>query len=224
MKRSYLHFIVKVSFIHFAIVLFSCDFQSNNTSEMKRSNFENSLNALKNQDEFSNQILVTAHRGDWRNAPENSLLAMKFSIEKGVDIMETDLKMTRDSILILMHDKTLDRTTTGKGYVKDWTLDSIQRSITLRNGYGEPTPYNVPTLEEALLFAKGKIIIDLDKSYPYIKEAYNIAKKTNTLDQVIFRVNDNWEVFNSKYKDFIDEIHYMPLVWWNTEKPIKIYI
>jgi glycerophosphoryl diester phosphodiesterase len=176
------------------------------------------MQIYKNRQKYSEYIMITAHRGDWRNAPENSLLGMQFCIDKGVDVMETDLKLTKDSVLILMHDETLDRTTTGSGFVKDWTMDSI-KTLHLRNGYGEPTPYRVPTLREALVFAKGKILLDLDKSYSYLRLAYNIAKETNTINQTIFRVNDNWEIFNVKFGDIASEIHYMPLVWWNTAKP-----
>ena len=63
-------------------------------------------------------ILVIAHRADWRSACENSILAIENAIEMGVDMIEIDLKKTSDNELILMHDHTLDRTTTGTGYVK----------------------------------------------------------------------------------------------------------
>ena len=59
-------------------------------------------------------ILVVSHRADWRNAPENSLQAIQNCIDMGVDMVEIDLKRTKDGHLILMHDKTIDRTTTGK--------------------------------------------------------------------------------------------------------------
>ena len=168
----------------------------------------------------NSQINIAAHRGDWRNYPENSIEGLKSCIDMGIDIMETDLKMTKDSILILMHDETLDRTTNGSGFVKDISLDSIKK-LNLKNGYGFKTPYKIPTLKEALLSAKGKINIDLDKSYSYIQKAFEIVKETQTLNQVIFRVDDSWDVFNAKHSNIIPEINYMPLVWWNTKDPIK---
>ena len=66
-------------------------------------------------------IMVVAHRGDWRNAPENSIQAVLNCIEMGIEIVEIDIRMTKDSQLIVIHDKTLDRTTTGKG--KNFGLD-----------------------------------------------------------------------------------------------------
>lgn len=61
------------------------------------------------------KVLVVAHRGDWRNAPENSLQAFQNCIAMGVDMIEIDLKMTKDNQLVIMHDNTIDRTTDGKG-------------------------------------------------------------------------------------------------------------
>ena len=108
------------------------------------------------------QILVVAHRGDWRFAPENSLAAIEHSIAVGVDVVELDLQMTKDSVLIVMHDGTLNRTTTGKGKVSEWTVDSI-KTLKLKNGCAIKTMHSVPTLEEALLAAKGKVLVNLGK-------------------------------------------------------------
>ena len=71
-------------------------------------------------------VLVASHRGDWRNACENSLEAIENAINMGVDIVEIDLARTKDGQLILMHDDKVDRTTTGKGWVKDLTLEEIK--------------------------------------------------------------------------------------------------
>ena len=78
-------------------------------------------------DPASEYVVVASHRGDWRNYPENSIPAIESVIRMGVDIMELDLKLTKDSVLVLCHDHTIDRTTTGRGRVCDITYDSIQR-------------------------------------------------------------------------------------------------
>lgn len=78
-------------------------------------------------------VIVVSHRADWRNFPENSLEAIESAIRMGVDVVELDLQRTKDGKLILMHDSKLDRTTTGKGKVSDWTLDSI-KTLWLKNG------------------------------------------------------------------------------------------
>ena len=86
---------------------------------------------LMNRDQSS--VIVVAHRGDWRNFPENSLEAIDNAVRMGVDIVELDVKKTKDGELILMHDRALDRTTTGKGLVSEATLDYI-RGLKLKNG------------------------------------------------------------------------------------------
>ena len=93
----------------------------------------------------SGKILVAAHRGDWRNACENSLEAIENVIQMGVDIVEVDLARTKDGQLILLHDKTLNRTTTGEGKPEDHTLAEI-KELYLRNGCNIKTIYKVPTL------------------------------------------------------------------------------
>ena len=75
----------------------------------------------------SKNVVVASHRGDWRNYPENSIAAIESVIVMGVDIMELDLKLTKDSVLVLCQDRTNDRTTSGKGRVCDITYDSIRR-------------------------------------------------------------------------------------------------
>ncbi len=64
--------------------------------------------------------------GNWRSAPENSTAAIDSAIAMKVDIVEIDIQKTKDGQLILMHDNTLDRTTTGKGEIKNWTLADIK--------------------------------------------------------------------------------------------------
>lgn len=75
-----------------------------------------------------------------------------------------------------MHDNTLDRTTTGHGKISDQTLNDVKK-LKLRNGLGIHTRHTVPTLEEALLLAKDKIMINLDKAYPLFDEVYELLEK-----------------------------------------------
>ena len=142
-------------------------------------------------------VIVVSHRADWRNFPENSLEAIESAIRMGVDVVELDLQRTKDGKLILMHDSKLDRTTTGKGKVSDWTLDSI-KTLRLKNGCNIKTIHKVPTLEEALLAAKGKIMINLDKADRYFDQVYELLQKTGTTEQIIMK--------------YLDEVIYMPIV------------
>jgi|SaaInl6LU_22_DNA_1037377.scaffolds.fasta_scaffold06181_7 glycerophosphoryl diester phosphodiesterase len=165
-----------------------------------------------------NDIFIIAHRGDWRNAPENSLQAIENCIKMGVDIVEIDVHKTKDNQLVVIHDETLNRTTTGKGKISEWTLDSL-KTIYLRNGAGHPTHHKIPTLEEALLTAKGKILINLDKCYEYFDQVYAIMKRTETVNQVIIKAFDKTylEVRNDLGIK-LDSIIFMPVINLDKQK------
>lgn len=162
-------------------------------------------------DRDKSSVIVVAHRGDWRNFPENSLAAIDNAIKMGVDAVELDVQRTKDSVLILMHDYTLDRTTTGKGRVSEVTYDSI-RNLKLKNGCAIKTIHDVPTLEEALEHAKGKIMVNLDKADRYFEQVYALLEKTGTTDQVIMKGTKSVEDVKALYGDYLNEVIYMPIV------------
>ena len=159
----------------------------------------------------TDKVLVVAHRGDWRFAPENSIAAIEHSIAVGVDIVELDLQMTKDSILIIMHDGTLNRTTTGKGNVRDWTLDSI-KTLKLKNGAGIHTKHQVPTLEEALMVAKGKVLLNLDTADRFFDQIGPVLEKPGTAKQIVMKGAKPASDVMSLYGKYLDEILYMPVV------------
>ena len=164
-----------------------------------------------------NKVMVTAHRGDWRNAPENSLRAFEYAAAMGVDVVELDLNQTKDSVLVIMHDQTIDRTTNGKGKPADYTLAEI-RKFSLRNGLGRVTRNPIPTFKEVMLALKGKsVMVNLDKSYPYYREAFAVLKETGTLKQAVFKAEVTYPVLKERYATLIDSIIYMPVV--NLDKP-----
>lgn len=157
------------------------------------------------------KVMVVVHRGDWRHAPENSIAAIEHCIEIGADIVELDLQLTKDSVLIVMHDATLNRTTNGKGKVSEWTMDSI-RKLQLKNGCGIKTVHKVPTLEEAMLAAKGKILVNLDKADTYFDLLLPILRKTGTASQVIMKSNRTSSDVLSAFGEGYKEVIYMPKI------------
>ncbi|KQR67476.1 glycerophosphodiester phosphodiesterase family protein [Pedobacter sp. Leaf176] len=176
---------------------------------LKAQNPDKKLAAVFNRN--NKEILVAAHRGDWRNAPENSLKALLNSIEKGFDVMELDVKMTRDSQMVVMHDNTIDRTTNAKGKVSDYTLDEILK-FKLKNGLGRVTPHGIPTMKEMMLAAKGKIIINVDKGNDHLKEVFKVLEETGTLNQSIVNVGDNIDYAKLKSAERIPEQAYLMVV------------
>jgi glycerophosphoryl diester phosphodiesterase len=114
-----------------------------------------------------------------------------------------------------MHDKTLDRTTNGTGNILEWTYDSL-KTIRLRNEQlGRVTRHEIPTLEEAMMVAKGKILVNLDKGADYMDLAYKILVKTGTVDQVIMKGGKSVAQVKEQYGSLLDKIIYMPVVTEN---------
>ncbi len=166
------------------------------------------------QNSTSNNVLVVAHRGDWRNAPENSIKAIENCIAMQVDIVEIDVRKTKDDKLVLMHDATIDRTTNGKGKVSDYTLDELQQFYLKDNQGGKNAAvsiYKIPTLEDALLAAKGKVMLNLDKSYGLLKEIAPLLKKTGTFDHVILKGGISAKQFLDDISFISEPIFFMPI-------------
>lgn len=156
-------------------------------------------------------VLVVAHRAEWRFAPENSLAAINRSIEMGVDVVEVDVRRTADGVLVLMHDATLDRTTTGRGNIATWSYDSLQ-TLFLKSGCGGKTRHKIPTLQEALLAVKGKIMINLDKADSYFAQIYPLLEQTQTTNQVIIKGAKDASEVKRLYGEYLDKVIYMPVV------------
>lgn len=115
--------------------------------------------------------MVSAHRGGpYPGFPENAIETFANVIEHTPTIIELDVAMTKDSVLVLMHDDALDRTTNGTGKVEDVTYEYIQ-SLLLEDNDGNLTEFKVPTLKEALTWSKGKVLltVDIKQSVPFEK-------------------------------------------------------
>jgi len=162
-------------------------------------------------DTSSKSVLVASHRGDWRTFPENSLPAIRSAIDKGVDIIEIDLKMTSDSMLILMHDASIDRTTTGRGRVCDITFDSICK-VSLRAGQGAPTHWKVPTLEEALLLCKGRAVVNIDQGFQFYDRIHPLLERTGMLGQTLIKGRLAASEVESVFSAYSENCLFMPII------------
>ena len=162
-------------------------------------------------DTSSKSVLVASHRGDWRTFPENSLPAIRSAIDRGVDIVEIDLKMTSDSMLILMHDASIDRTTTGRGRVCDITFDSICK-VSLRAGQGVATHWKVPTLEEALLLCKGRAVVNIDQGFQFYDRIHPLLERTGMLGQTLIKGRLTASEVESVFSAYSENCLFMPIV------------
>lgn len=163
-------------------------------------------------DPKSDKVLVITHRGDWRNFPENSVPAIESVIQMGADIVEIDLKMTKDSVLVLCHDKKLDRTTTGKGLVSDYTLSEI-KAMRLKRAHGVATDsLRMPTLEEALTVCKDRILVNLDHAWDYYDAAMAVVARLDMSDQVLMKGKRTDAEVREKLAGHEVNMMYMPII------------
>ena len=160
----------------------------------------------------SRKVLVACHRGDWRNYPENSIPAIESVIRMGVDIMEFDLKLTKDSVLVLCHDHTIDRTTSGKGRVRDITYDSIRR-CKLRRAHNVVTDsLRMPTLREALKACKDRIVVNIDQGYEYYDLVLAVTEELGVTEQILIKGKRAPEIVAAKFAEHPRNMMYMPII------------
>lgn len=123
----------------------------------------------------ASSVLVIAHRGgSFPDIPENTLSNFRMAIQQGTDIIEVDLRSSRDGQILIMHDETLDRTTNGSGNVSDFTLKELKQ---LDAGGGE----RIPTFVDLLKIIEGtraKLLLDIKKG-PLL----NIGKVITLIEQ-----------------------------------------
>lgn len=107
--------------------------------------------------------LVSAHRGGPQpKFPENCIATFENTLKHTYAIMEIDPRYTKDGEIVVHHDATLDRTTTGKGRVADMTLQELKK-LRLKDTQGIVTDFQIPTLDEVLRWAHGKTVLVLDQ-------------------------------------------------------------
>ena len=165
-------------------------------------------------------VIVVAHRADWRNFPENSLEAIQSSIDMGVDMLEIDVQRTKDGVLMLMHDHNLDRMTNGSGNIAETTWKEISK-LNLKDHQGNLTEYKVPTLEQALLLCKDRIMINLDKADRYFDEVFALLEKTGTTNLIVMKGGQPANQVKEKFGTYLDKVIYMPVVTINNVESEK---
>ena len=179
-----------------------------------------SFTLLREKENKNEYVWVAAHRGDWIYAPENSIPALEHAIFFGADMIETDVRLTKDGKIIMMHDYSVDRTTDGKGTIADLTFEEIQK-LHLRNNFGGMTDLKVPTLEEYIQVAKDQILLYLDKAGydlpgheqgDLVKELLKILKTHNVLEQSVFVLDWPYSKAKEIFGDDLKKVIYVPVI------------
>ena len=121
--------------------------------------------------------------------PENCLATFENTLSRTWAILEIDPRYTKDSAIVLMHDPTLDRTTTGHGKVADYTLAELSK-LRLKDTDGQVTEYTIPTLGETLEWAKGKTVLIIDqKDVPIAARVEEIRKHKAESNAMVMAYN-----------------------------------
>ncbi|WP_046756993.1 glycerophosphodiester phosphodiesterase [Kordia jejudonensis] len=143
------------------------------------------------------KLTVTGHRGAAGLSPENTLASIQKAIELKVDRVEIDVHQTKDSVIVIIHDNSINRTTNGKGKIKNLTYEELQQ-------FNIEDSLTIPTLKEALkvIDKRAKLLIEIKEGndyYPNIeKRILSIIKEYDA---------ENWCIIQSFEDEIIEEIH-----------------
>jgi len=107
-------------------------------------------------------VVVVAHRGFSGVAPENSMVAFKKAIEVGSDMIELDVRLSKDGEVVVVHDESVERTTNGKGRVIDLTVDELKKLDAGSKFQPSFSGEQIPTLKEVLQLAYGQIKVNIE--------------------------------------------------------------
>ncbi|WP_257666166.1 glycerophosphodiester phosphodiesterase family protein [Parapedobacter tibetensis] len=135
------------------------------------------------------KTIISGHRGTVElGLPENSVAGFETVLEHTPAIFEIDPRLTKDSVIILLHDATLDRTTNGTGKALDHTWAELQQ-LRLKDKDGNLTEHRIPTLAEAIEWARGKTILNLDHKDVPLEMIAEIIKQHDAYSFVMVTVH-----------------------------------
>lgn len=159
----------------------------------------------------SDKFWVCAHRAntlkgltDGSNmAPENSIKAIEMAVEQGAHMVEIDIRVTSDKEFVIMHDKSVTRTTNGSGNVSSLSLADIKK-LSLKDNAGKVTEHKIPTLKEALEAGRGKVFYNIDLggmlsegwTKDDTKRLVSLVKENHMIYRVLFYIGSNQTVGN----------------------------
>lgn len=141
---------------------------------------------------------IYAHRGASGYAPENTLDAFALAIEQGADGVELDVRFTKDKQVVVIHDRTIDRTSNGQGAVADYTYEELLAFDFGCKFYGERRGVKLPLLEDVfkLMAPAGMTVnVEIKDSDPAIcAECHKLASKCGMTDKVIYSCFDHLQL------------------------------
>ncbi|CAN7703452.1 glycerophosphodiester phosphodiesterase family protein [Mesorhizobium sp. LjNodule214] len=154
------------------------------------------LDRFEHANQWRDHVMVAAHRAGSMQAgktlyPENSIAAVEGSIALGAEIVEVDIRRSKDGAFVVMHDSWLDRTTNCKGEVVNYTVAELKRCRLVIEGTGAVTKETVSTLREMLMATRDRILINLDNKLDVqaLPGMIAAARELGMAEQVIVKEN-----------------------------------
>ena len=134
--------------------------------------------------------IISGHRGGIVGGfPENAIESFENTLKHTAAFFEIDPRLTKDSVIVLMHDATLDRTTNGTGKISDYTWAELQQ-FRLKDIEGKVTDFRIPMLEAVIEWARGKTILNLDIKDVPLEMYVSIIKRMKAEAFVILTVHN----------------------------------
>ena len=135
------------------------------------------------------KTVISGHRGTVEQGlTENSIEGMEAVLQHTPAFFEIDPRLTKDGVVVLMHDATLDRTTTGTGKLADRTWEEVKH-LRLKDRNGRATDHRIPTLDEAIEWARGKTVLNLDHKDLPLEQTAEIIRKHDAYSFVMVTVH-----------------------------------
>lgn len=149
------------------------------------------------------RLIVVAHRGGAALGPENTLLAIERGIASGADMVEIDIHQTSDGKVVVCHDESIDRTTNGRGLIRDLTFEEI-RGFNIVDKDGNVTDQKIPTLDEVLDLIDGKVKLLVE-----IKRTADIYQgiEQQLVDAIAAHKASSWVVAQSFNDSVLEKLH-----------------
>ena len=144
-------------------------------------------------------MLVLAHRGASGYAPENTIPAFQKAIDQKADGFELDVQMTKDGVIVVIHDETIDRTSDGKGWVKDFTLEEL-RKFNYNKTHPEYEHAGIPTMREVFELVKPTdLVINIEINtgivfYPIEEKLLALTKEMGMEERVFYSSFNHYTV------------------------------
>jgi len=162
------------------------------------------------------QPVLVAHRGCVEFGPENSVAALKACIAMGIDMVEGDVRATKDGVLVLLHDAMLDRTTDMTGLLNEHTYSEVKRARLRAGSGGKDTALTneaIPRLSDALEAARGRIFFLLHVKKPAYDEIYAAVLAAGMQNNVAMLIEASPRDPALRKARFVGKVAYFPVIF-----------